>query len=343
MSVEGDVLRLYEVPLGLLETSATELHTVFPKPTIIHLEGCQPEPLFVSVLLHGNETTGLSAVQTLLQDQAGKPWPRAVSFFFGNVRAAQEGVRRLDGQPDFNRIWPGTDLDECKETRWAQFVVAEMSSRGVFASIDVHNNTGRNPHYACVERLDGESLNLGVMFDRLVIYSPHPKGSQTGAFANICPSVMLECGLPGEASGVEHAVEFIQKCLRLDEIPRQPPPTQGIDLFHTVAQVTVRDEVNFSFSNSAADLLLRDELDLLNFTELPLGTLLGRVNRKYLQTNFPLLALTENGQDIATTFFRIDNNSLLVLAKPAMPCMLPTNERIVRQDCLCYLMERLEC
>ncbi len=120
MSIDGDIIRLERIPDALVEIPANELHRIFPRPALIHLGGDQPEPLFVSVLLHGNETAGLSAGQAMLKRHATKPWPRAISFFFGNVQAAHEGVRRLDSQHDFNRIWPGTELDACQETRWAQ-------------------------------------------------------------------------------------------------------------------------------------------------------------------------------------------------------------------------------
>lgn len=63
-----------------------------------------PEPLFVSMLLHGNETTGLLAVQRLLDKYRDQPLPRALSVFVGNVEAARLGLRRLEGQPDYNRI-----------------------------------------------------------------------------------------------------------------------------------------------------------------------------------------------------------------------------------------------
>ena len=340
MEIENAIIRLEQVPDALIEISATDLHGLFPQPALIHLGGDQPEPLFVSVLLHGNESSGLAVVQTLLKTYASKPWPRAVSFLFGNVQAAREGLRRLDGQPDFNRIWPGTELGASPETRWAQKVYADMAARGVFASIDIHNNTGRNPHYSCVERLDGQSLNLGVLFDRLVIYSPYPKGTQTGAFKQVCPSVTLECGSPGEASGVEHAVEFIEKCLRLPEIPCQPPAAEDIDLFHALAQVLVRDEVSFSYDYPAADLLLRPQLDELNFTELTPGTLLGKTKPGSPPTPLPLIARTDDGRDVAGDYFRIENNQL-VLTQGSMLCMLSMDERIIRQDCLCYLMERI--
>jgi len=331
-------IRLAHIPDALLDISAVDLHRLFPQPVLIHLPGQQAAPLFVSVLLHGNETSGLSAVQSLLKRQAGQPWPRALSLFFGNIQAARAGLRRLDGQPDFNRIWPGTTMEDCKETRLAQMVVEEMASLGVFASIDVHNNTGRNPPYACVERLDPATLALGALFDPLVIYSPSPKGTQTGAFAPLCPSVTLECGQPGEAGGIIKTVEYLQACLRLTEIPRQPLPT---DLFHALAQVLVREDISFSFTDPKANLLLRANLDQLNFTELPPNTSIGQISAQCPAAALPLIALTDDGLDVAADFFQIVEGRL-VLKKAAMPCMLSLDERVIRQDCLGYLMERID-
>lgn len=322
----------------LLTVSAQNLHQLFPEPTILHLPGRQVRPLFVSVLLHGNETSGLAVVQTLIKRQAGAAWPRALSVFFGNVEAARAGLRRLDGQPDFNRIWPGTELDACAETALARALCEDMAGRGVFASIDVHNNTGRNPPYACVERLDAATLGLAGLFDPLAIYSPHPKGTQTGAFAGLCPSLTLECGQPGEALGLDKAVACIEACLRLPEIPCQPVP--GQNLFHALAQVMVHDDISFSYADAQADLWLRGGLDALNFCELPAGTVFGRMPRHRPGDPLPLIARTDTGEDVAAEFFQVAGQDLL-LSQAAMPCMLSLDERVIRQDCLCYLMRRM--
>ena len=69
------------------------------------------------LLLHGNEPTGLLAIQSLLQRYKDKILPRSLSIFFGNVSAASKRARRLDEQADYNRIWPGTELAECPETK----------------------------------------------------------------------------------------------------------------------------------------------------------------------------------------------------------------------------------
>jgi hypothetical protein len=331
-------IRLESAPEGLLDIPARELHRLLPQPALLHLDGRRAPPLFVSALLHGNETSGLAVVQALLKKRAGQAWPRAISLFFGNVRAARAGLRRLDDQPDFNRVWPGTEQADCPETRMARAVCEEMAERGAFAGLDLHNNTGPNPLYACVERLDPRTLNLAARFERLAIYSPYPKGTQTGAFADLCPALTLECGQPGDIEGIERAVALIEDCLNLPEIPAHRPRRQDQDLFHALAQVTVREDIRFSYADAAADLLLRADLPLLNFAELPAGAALGRLGRA--GARLPLIARDDEGRDIASQFFRVEGDRL-VLRKPAMPSMLSPDERVIRQDCLCYLMERI--
>jgi len=52
------MLNIYnKMPDGLLQRDAAHLHEVLPGPSLIHLVGKKPETLFISVLLHGNETT----------------------------------------------------------------------------------------------------------------------------------------------------------------------------------------------------------------------------------------------------------------------------------------------
>ena len=326
------------LPEGLLTASPEALHKVLTKPTLIHLTGKDPAPLFISVLLHGNEPTGLHAVQALLKKYQDRALPRSVSVFFGNTQAARLGLRRLDRQPDFNRIWPGTELPDCPETRMTQQVVDIMGAKKVFASIDIHNNTGLNPHYACVNKLDDKFLQLASLFGRLIVYFTRPKGVQSAAFAELCPSVTLECGKPDQQHGIEHAFEFLNSCLNLSDFPEHPVYPQDIDLYHTVAQVKIPDSITFSFQETTSDLLLNKDLDHMNFNEMPAGTVWGTVDG--LKT-MPVLALDDNAQNISDRFFIIQDDELRITRK-AMPSMLTLDEKVIKQDCLCYLMERLQ-
>src|SRR4030065_1286268 len=98
------MLTQYEaLPPGLLDLPAFRLGEALPGPTLIHLPGRRTPPLFVSVLLHGNEDTGGLAAQSVLKKFATAELPRALTLFIGNVEAARTGLRRLGGQPGYNR------------------------------------------------------------------------------------------------------------------------------------------------------------------------------------------------------------------------------------------------
>jgi succinylglutamate desuccinylase len=332
------MLNLYEdLPAGLLEARVEDLEDLLGGPSLIHLPGRRPEPLFVTVLLHGNESTGFRAVQSLLREYRDRELPRALSLFIANVAAARHGLRRLDGQIDYNRIWPGTDAADSPEARMMQQVVDGMGERRPFASLDVHNNTGINPHYACINRIDNQFLHLAAQFSRTVVYFIRPLGVQSMAMSHICPAVTLECGKPDHEYGAAHAQDYIDACLHMSELPGHPVASGDIDLFHTVATVKVPDGVSFGFADEAVQLDLASDLDHLNFRELPAGTRLGSLRNS---DTLPLDVRDEDGRPVQEHFFAIDNGEL-VTTRPVMPSMFTLDTRIIRQDCLGYLMERL--
>ncbi len=326
------------IPSGLLELDAPRLESALERPTLVHLKGRREPPLLVSVLMHGNETTGWEAVRQLLVPYitGGQELPRSLSLFISNVSAATVGLRRLDGQPDYNRVWPGCEDSGTPEHGMMRQVVDSMLQRGVFASVDVHNNTGLNPHYACVNVIDHRFLHLATLFGRTVVYFIRPCGVQSLAMSKYCPAVTLECGKVGQEYGVEHARDYLNACLHLAKHPEHPVAEQDIDLFHTVAIVKVPETVSFGFGEDGVDIALAEDLDHLNFQELPRGTTLGRVSG---QNGISLTACDEQGQDVSERYFSVEDGELR-LRVPVMPSMLTKDHRVVRQDCLCYLMER---
>lgn len=333
---------LAEVPEGLLELKAPQLHDFLGGPTLIHMAGRREAPLFVSVLMHGNEDVGWEAVRRMLRRYhpggGDQELPRSLSLFIGNTSAAAVKMRRLAGQPDYNRVWPGSDLPRTAEHAMMERVVDTMASLGVFASVDLHNNTGLNPHYACVNLIRTEALHLAAMFSRIVVYFIRPRGVQSMAMTELCPAVTLECGKVGQKHGVEHASEFLDACLHLAQHPEHAVARHDIDLFHTVAIVKVPPEVSFGFGCDNRDLCLLGDLEQLNFRELPAGTRFGAVNRL---PGVPLEVKNELDHDVSERYFETLNGEL-VTRTPVMPSMLTQNENVIRQDCLCYLMERYD-
>src|SRR5579871_6312009 len=178
-------------------------------------------------------------------------------------------------------------------------VVEEMRTRHVFASVDLHNNTGKNPHYACVNHVSDANLQLASLFSRTVVYFQLPRGVQSMAFTPFCPAVTCECGKVGDVSGVRRAAEFLTACLHLSEIPAHPVPTGDVHLYHTTATLMVPPEVTFGFADSGADLCFVPELESLNFRELLPGTLLGK---RRLSAHARLEVRNERGEDVTAQY-----------------------------------------
>ncbi|MCH9638860.1 MAG: succinylglutamate desuccinylase/aspartoacylase family protein [Betaproteobacteria bacterium] len=323
-----------DIPEGLLNLEAHELYKMLDGPTLFHLPGRRKPALFVSVLLHGNEPVGWNAIRNLLHHRQNKALPRALSLFVGNIHAAKHHQRHLDNQSDYNRIWhPG----DSPEHLMAEQVYTEMANSKIFASIDVHNNTGLNPHYACVNKLDTAFLHLAALFGRTVIYFTRPKGVQSLAFSELAPAITVECGKPDNPQGVAHAIEYLAACLDLAEIPSHPIAKHDIELFHTVAIVRIAPGTQIGFQDKDLDLCLVDNIDHLNFRELPINTLIGW---QQLDRELVLRTVDEQDREVSDHYFHLDGTALRV-RKPIMPSMLTRDTKIIRQDCLCYLMERL--
>jgi len=325
------------LPPGFLECSAKNLHKVISGPSLIHLKGKKENPLFVSILQHGNETVGLSAIQMLLKAYENQMLPRSLSIFVGNIDAARQGLRRLDYQPDYNRMWPHDGFEsDLPEAKLMKQVFDEMSLRQPFANVDLHSNTGLNPYYSCINILDNQFYHLATLFGKTVVYFIRPQGVQSIALAEICPSVTLECGQVDDPMGIEHAFEYLDACIQLVEIPDTEIPQSDMDLYHTVAIVKIPRDVSFSFEDSTKDIYFSPELETLNFREAHANSLFAVTHP---DKDVFLSVTDEAGQEVTDLYFEYSNNEVR-LKKSLMLSMLTLNERVIRQDCFCYLMER---
>jgi len=327
---------LDHLPDDLLALEAPALADALGGPALITVPGERAAPLLAAVLIHGNETTGWDAVRALLAARAGAPLPRALLLFVGNVLAAREGVRRLDGQPDYNRIWRGAAGAEGDMVR---SVLAQAERARPFACVDLHNTSGENPLYACVHRMDDASLALGRAFSERLVLVNQPDTLLSNALSRIAPSVTLECGKPGDASVTARLAAYLEQVMALDVLDARHPSAgvRGFEVLRAVATVRVPEDLSFSFHDEAADLRFVAGLDAHNFTLLPGGTPIAFVRPG---SRARLEVTDEDGRDVTERYFR-EAEGALVTAGPIIPSLLTPNERIIRQDCLCYVMEPL--
>lgn len=314
----------------LWSVPATALVEVLDGPTLIHVPGtCGPE-LFVSVLLHGDEVSGWDAVRALLGDH-GPILPRGMALLVGNVAAAARGLRFLPGQPDLNRIWTA---GPSPEQQLAQQVLGVARERGLFAAVDVHNNSGTNPHYAVLTDDRPETLGLARLFGPRAVFTRAPDTVSTLAFAALGPALTIECGQPADPASADRARDYLDRLLHLDQLPVADP--SDLEIYRSDVRVLIDETVSFDFG-AAATLELRPELERENFRPLPAGTWIARL---HADAEHPLRATNGAMHDVTERYFT-RHGSEIVLRESVIPAMYTTNPVIARQDCLCYFMERI--
>lgn len=323
---------LKKIPDGFFDVEISNIREVFPSPTLIQLKGEKQTPLFVSILLHGNEYSGLKVIQSILTKYQ-ENLPRSLFIFVGNVAAAEANCRKLKDQTDFNRCWPGTDITTNETTQMMQKIMDIITQTALFAAIDIHNNTGTNPHYACITDVTQDNQHLVTMFNHIGMVFKRPKGVSTMAFDGVCPAATLECGKPGEAFGIQHATELVDALLHMDHFPQKPVAPHDLQLMQSHATLNISDNISFSFDQSTqADLTFESGFELKNFTEITPSDIFA-----FTRSKNPLVITNQQGEDVTKELVRIENDKIY-LNKTLMPAMITLDETIIKQDCLCYLL-----
>lgn len=303
-------------PSALFDLPAESLADELGGPTLFDLRRAGEAPLFVSVLVHGNETSGWDAVRRLRRELAAS----SVLLFVGNVAAARAGVRALPGRPDFNRVWEGGEWPEAKVADAVSEFVAAAQPR---LAVDVHNNTGRNPPYSVLARQDAATLAAARAFAGRALFATQPSGFQTGRLARTCTAITVEVGMADDPASTDRAAAFLRS--RLDPSPTGAAAEpllgerEGLALFETVARVTLSD-----------DAVIVPDTQRFNFRTAPAGAML--VERG------ALCAHAADGRDLAEVYFQ-RRNGATVLKRPSVVAMYTGDIRAARQDCLCYFLE----
>ncbi len=317
------------LPAGLLERDATELASLLGGPTLIHVPGDAGPPLFVSVLLHGNETSGWNGMRALLQQSPRLR--RSLFLFIGNVQAAAAGLRLLPGQQDYNRIWKDAGGPE---GRLAAELKEWLARVDLFAAVDLHNNTGQNPHYSVLAELEPGNLGLAGLFSDNAVLVLEPDTVLALVFRDHCPAATLELGPIGDPACDDRAMRYVSLLSSLDAIP---PAPESLTLYRSLGRLHVVDSVEFSFAEEsrATPLVLADGMEAENFQHIPVGTPIGTTRLDLAEA---IRVLDPAHRDVTTDYLQCEDGWITTL-RPLVPAMYTTDPLVIRQDCLCYFME----
>jgi succinylglutamate desuccinylase len=324
------------VPAKFYELKPHELIHHYEDSFLFHLEGEVKEPIFISCLLHGNETTGFYAIQKFLKDNI--KLKRSLIIFVGNIKAAALSVRKLDNQQDYNRIWAG---GTAPENQMATQIIKYLREHKVVTCLDIHNNTGKNPYYGCINRLESDYLNLGSLFSNKIIFFTEPHEVLSNAMAAYCPSITIECGLPEQDEGVEYVATYIDRLItESNSEDFLKAPYQDFDVYHSIGRIKIPEVVEHDFEldpNSKNNISLQVDFDELNFMDVAPSTLIGY----YRDEESRLVVLDNNDKIVTSKFFKFSDGKILTKSS-MIPSMFTKNIKISKEDCLGYLMEKIK-
>ncbi|MBT4761009.1 MAG: succinylglutamate desuccinylase [Bdellovibrionaceae bacterium] len=325
------MLKVHEgISEQILKAQAHELHEYISNFSVHYIPTVEKrKPIVLSVLLHGNECTGLTVLQQLLTNPT-VVLRRPLYVIFGNVEAAKSKVRHLAHQPDFNRIWMGGGRPEHKQ---AKEILDYFNDIEIFATIDIHNNTGKSPDYACVNHLDETYLRLAQLFSPTTIYFTRPFEVLSNAFSNACPAITLECGLSNSESGIERSLKLIQYCMNIDLLPTNVSVEN--EIFHSFARINIPPECSIGFGSTEehCDFVFPEALEDNNFIMYHKGEYFcSRKSEAAI-----LVATNEKNIDITSEYFEYRGLDIYI-NKDFTPSMFTRNKAVIYQDCLGYIM-----
>ena len=335
--INEQVKILQNIPEGLLNVKPKDLTQIIDRPTLLHLKGEKRSPLFLSVLLHGSEISGLVILQKVLNQYRFQKLPRDLVVFIGNPLACAQGVRHLSHQPDFNRIWKKV------ENPIVQTVLQYVKEQNIYAAIDIHNNSGKNPIYSCINDKNKEFIKLAQEFSENIVYFTKPDSVLSAALSGLCPCLVIECGLPGEIQGISSGMKFVQTILSKEEAWKKNKLKVN-HIYHTYATLYVTSDSVISFHRELknhsklfknSSICLTDQFDEFNFKNLKTGTLLGKI-----RDHERIKLIDHKGIDIFDQIFSIVENTLVVKT-PFIPAMFTKDITIAKSDCLGYIMKKI--
>ena len=297
-------------PAAISRLPAHALADALGGPTLFDLRKPKAPPLFVSVLLHGNETSGWDAVRSL----AAEISRASLLLFVGNVEAARRDIRSIPGGLDFNRVWHGGDT---AEAAIADEVTALAAAARPYLAVDIHNNSGDNPPYAVVTDTGPRTLSVARAFAQRALLTAQPDGFLSRRFASFCTAVTVEAGTPGDADSTERAMSFLSRLLTSATAPDDDPA--DLALFETTARVLLADGA-----------VIEPAVQRFNFRSAPAGTALTRSG--------PLVAEDASGDDVTGAYLAHENGAM-VLKRDTHIAMYTGSEASARLDCLCYLLQ----
>lgn len=316
--------------------------------TVIDISGeNSDECRIISILLHGDEPSGLIAVHRWLTSENTLPKPKTnIRIIISSVEAATYqhlfSHRFLPNGVDINRCFNKSmlKLDENNNNikgyvERAQLIEQAIREVNPTAIIDLHNTSGNGPAFAVSTIINPNVLSLASYFCNTLILSDISIGAMMELDFS-CPVVTIECG--GRHDDQAHEVAFagIQQFAQCDS-NCVLPQDKAVQILYKPLRLLIKSDRKLSFSahdEGYSGVTIRDNIEQFNYGGCCEGLLLGWVDDDGLDN---LQLIDDQGNNVIQHYFTIVDNKLV--CKTNLKIFMASNqENIVRSDCLFYVV-----
>lgn len=319
-----------------LQTDVVDFLRGLGGPSLIRVPGLDDERCrFVVTLLHGNEPSGLIAIQRWL---ASKPTPACDTYCaIMNVEAALTepvfSYRHLPGKRDLNRCFKPPYSDE--EGSLAEALLMLIHERKPEALIDIHNTSGVGPSFGVATFYDDKHDALVSLFSERLIITDLRLGALMELSEADVPTVTIECGGAKDDAAHQLAYDGLEQFTRANDlfVPQHAP--WPIDVLKNPVRLELGDGIAVRYAenvDSSCDLTVPVDLEHLNFHQVGIDQCLGWANEKAWEN---LRVVNSQGLNLRDEYLTRASG----IVRPAQPLtlfMITGDPAIAKSDCLLY-------
>ena len=287
----------------------------------------------LATLSHGNESSGFKALHKWLRE--GRTPTVDITVVLGGVEAALKEplfyYRHLPDQRDFNRCFHPPYDDS--QGRKAQAVLERIQKDRPEALVDMHNTSGATPAFAVSCGRDSREQALAGIFVDTLLVSELRMGALMEADIP-CPVVTVEVGGsedPGSLTVAQKGLEHFFCDEYLFSNPR------SVSLIKNPMRLELKISGRLTHGDGPlddSDVVLRDDIESLNFTPLGRDEHLGWVGERGASH---LRIRTKDGTCGIEDYFTIQE-SRLYPKSPVILFMATLRDDIAVSDCLFYFV-----
>ncbi|WP_019616376.1 succinylglutamate desuccinylase/aspartoacylase domain-containing protein [Psychromonas ossibalaenae] len=288
----------------------------------------------ITTLLHGNEPSGVYALQRLITNQTQPICDTYV--FVASVRAATAEplfyFRMLPEHRDLNRCFSDINISD-QQGALALYIKEFIRGKRPELLMDMHNTSGESPAFSVSHVQDRRHASLCLLFSPFIIHSTIKVGALFEQDFN-CPNVTIECG--GAANEMSHEIAYtgLHRIFRA-EISELKGEAESPVWLNNPLRLELKADTKLAYADSPcpqADLTLPLDIDSHNFgvwgADRPLGWLGDRGMNIFTVKG-------AQGKDHLADLFTCRNRQLF----PAVSLhlfMITNRADIALSDCLLY-------